>query len=85
MSQNSRFFAPISEAIWDMKYRYKDPDGTARDQTVEDTWHRIAKDLASVEAEPEVWEERFYRALEDFRFLLLLGRHLGEEGAEGVG
>jgi hypothetical protein len=33
----SRFLAPISEGIWDMKYRLKDPDGTARDLTVEDT------------------------------------------------
>ena len=36
------FAAPISEQIWDMKYRFKDPDGTARDQTVEDTWRRVA-------------------------------------------
>jgi ribonucleoside-diphosphate reductase alpha chain len=65
----TRFAAPIAEQIWDMKYRLKEADGTPVDRTVEDTWRRIARALASVEAEPAVWEERFYRALEDFRYL----------------
>ncbi|WP_430450288.1 adenosylcobalamin-dependent ribonucleoside-diphosphate reductase [Rhodophyticola sp.] len=65
----SRFSAPIAEQIWDMKYRLKEADGTPIDQTVEDTWHRIARSLASVETEPELWEGRFYAALEDFRYL----------------
>jgi ribonucleoside-diphosphate reductase alpha chain len=37
--------------------------------TVEDTWHRIARALASVEKDPAAWEEHFYHALEDFRYL----------------
>ncbi|MCC5956884.1 MAG: adenosylcobalamin-dependent ribonucleoside-diphosphate reductase [Natronohydrobacter sp.] len=65
----SRFAAPIAEQIWDMKYRLKDADGTVLDQTVEDSWRRIARALAGVEAEPALWEERFYAALEDFKFL----------------
>jgi ribonucleoside-diphosphate reductase alpha chain len=65
----TRFAAPIAEQIWDMKYRFKDADGTARDVTVEDTWRRIARDLAQVEKEPDLWEERFYAALEDFKYL----------------
>ncbi len=65
----SRFAAPISEQIWDMKYRLKDPDGGPLDMTVEDTWRRIAQALAAVEADPAAWEDRFYAALEDFRFL----------------
>ncbi|MFK5997097.1 MAG: adenosylcobalamin-dependent ribonucleoside-diphosphate reductase [Rhodobacterales bacterium] len=65
----SRFAAPIAEQIWDMKYRFKDADGAPVDQTVEDTWRRIARALASVEDSPEVWEEKFYDALEDFKFL----------------
>ncbi|WP_300036102.1 adenosylcobalamin-dependent ribonucleoside-diphosphate reductase [uncultured Roseobacter sp.] len=65
----TRFAAPIAEQIWDMKYRFKDADGTPKDVTVEDTWRRIARDLASVEKEPEVWEDRFYAALEDFKYL----------------
>ena len=65
----SRFAAPIAEQIWDMKYRLKEADGTPIDQTVEDTWRRVARALASVESDPAAWEERFYAALEDFRYL----------------
>jgi ribonucleoside-diphosphate reductase alpha chain len=65
----TRFAAPIAEQIWDMKYRFKDADGTPRDVTVEDTWRRIARALAAVEQEPALWEDRFYAALEDFRYL----------------
>ncbi|PTE22342.1 adenosylcobalamin-dependent ribonucleoside-diphosphate reductase [Cereibacter changlensis JA139] len=65
----SRFHAPIAEQIWDMKYRLKDASGVVVDGTVEDTWRRIARSLAEVEAEPQVWEDRFYHALEDFQFL----------------
>ncbi|WP_300513922.1 adenosylcobalamin-dependent ribonucleoside-diphosphate reductase [Aliiroseovarius sp.] len=62
----SRFAAPIAESIWDMKYRFKQSDGDPIDQTVEDSWRRIARSLA--EAEPER-EQQFYDALEDFKFL----------------
>ena len=65
----SRFDAAIAEQIWDMKYRLKDADGTAIDKSVEDTWARIAKDLASVEKNKVQWEKEFYAALEDFKFL----------------
>lgn len=65
----SAFAAPIAEQIWDMKYRFKEADGTPIDTTVEDTWRRIAKDLAKVEADPAAWEDRFYAALEDFKYL----------------
>ena len=65
----SRFSAPIAEAIWDMKYRLKQADGTPIDQTVEDSWRRIARALAVVEKDPAAWEDRFYAALEDFKYL----------------
>ena len=65
----TRFAAPIAEQIWDMKYRLKEADGTPVDLTVEDTWRRIARALAAVEADPARWEGRFYEALEDFKYL----------------
>jgi ribonucleoside-diphosphate reductase alpha chain len=65
----SRFAAPIAAQIWDMKYRFKQADGTPIDVTVEDSWRRIARDLARAEDKPEVWEEKFYEALEDFKYL----------------
>ncbi len=65
----SRFAAPIAEQIWDMKYRFKGPDGAPVDLTVEDSWRRVARDLSQVEDDPTLWEDRFYAALEDFKYL----------------
>lgn len=65
----SRFAAPIAEQIWDMKYRLKNADGSAVDKAVEDSWRRIARALAEVEKDSKGWEEKFYAALEDFKFL----------------
>ena len=65
----TRFTAPIAEQIWDMKYRFKQADGTPIDQTVEDSWRRIARSLAAVEERPEDWEDTFYDALADFKYL----------------
>jgi ribonucleoside-diphosphate reductase alpha chain len=65
----TRFAAPIAEQIWDMKYRFKAADGTPRDVTVEDTWRRIARDLAQVEKDSDGWEQTFFEALEDFKYL----------------
>ncbi|MBY6201306.1 adenosylcobalamin-dependent ribonucleoside-diphosphate reductase [Maritalea mobilis] len=65
----TRFAAPIAEQIWDMKYRMKSADGAPIDQTVEDTWRRIARALASVEDQPAGYEGAFYDALEDFKYL----------------
>ena len=72
---------PISSRIWDMKYRLKAADGTPIDGTIEDSWRRVARALASVEAEPERWEPEFYSALEGFKFLPA-GRILAGAGAE---
>jgi ribonucleoside-diphosphate reductase alpha chain len=65
----SRFDTPIAEQIWDMKYRFKEADGTPIDGSVEDSWRRIARALAEVEADPLPWEGEFYAALEGFKFL----------------
>ncbi|QEE36609.1 adenosylcobalamin-dependent ribonucleoside-diphosphate reductase [Octadecabacter sp. SW4] len=65
----TRFAAPIAEQIWDMKYRFKAADGAPIDHTVEDSWRRIARALAAVEKNPAKWEEKFYAALEDFKYL----------------
>ncbi|MGA9852825.1 MAG: LAGLIDADG family homing endonuclease [Gammaproteobacteria bacterium] len=59
---------PVQEAsadIWDKKYRLKSKDGTVLDQTVDDTWKRVARALADVEApdQREAWHEKFLWAL----------------------
>ncbi|MFZ7092233.1 adenosylcobalamin-dependent ribonucleoside-diphosphate reductase [Primorskyibacter sp. 2E233] len=65
----TRFAAPIAEQIWDMKYRLKEADGTPIDKSVEDSWRRIARALAAVETDRASWEDRFYGALENFKYL----------------
>ncbi len=59
----------ISQRIWDMKYRLTAPSGAPLDKTIEDTWRRVAAALAEPEREPAKWAERFYQAMEDFKFL----------------
>lgn len=60
---------PISEQIWTMKYRLKTADGVPLEQSVEETWWRVAQALAAPEAEPELWARRFHGALSGYRFL----------------
>jgi len=73
--------APISRQVWDAKYRLKNAEGIPIDRTVEDTWHRVARALAQAETDAGYWEQRFYAALEDFRFLPA-GRILSGAGTE---
>ncbi len=61
--------APVSQQIWDMKYRLKTGDGQVIDKTINDTWTRVAAALAEPEADPASWAPRFYEALADFQFL----------------
>ncbi len=63
------FNAAVSRSIWDTKYRHRE-GGRVCDATVEDTWRRVARALASVEpVDAGGWEKRFYHHLIDFRFL----------------
>jgi ribonucleoside-diphosphate reductase alpha chain len=73
--------APISRQIWDAKYRLKTADGTPIDLTIEDSWRRVARALAAVEPDPGHWEQPFYEALQDFRFLPA-GRILSGAGTD---
>ncbi len=68
---SSEILDPISLEIWDMKYRFKDADGTCHDQTLEDTWWRVARAVAVAEKAPlrEKWAAAFYDVLSGFRFL----------------
>ncbi len=59
----------IAKTIWESKYRLKRFDGTPVDETVNDTWKRIARALAAKEKEFEFWSSEFYGALADFKFL----------------
>ena len=64
------FQQPISEIIWDSKYRYCLRNEII-DETIQDTWARVAKAVASAESSElrEHWEKKFYQILEGFQFL----------------
>lgn len=75
---------PFQEAsldIWDKKYRLSAKDGTPVDKTMDDTYKRVARALADVEAEPvrEQWYERFVWALR--RGAIPAGRVTSNAGA----
>ena len=75
---------PFQEAsldIWDKKYRLTAKDGVAVDQSMDDTYHRVAVALADVES-PEVrsvWFERFLWALR--KGAIPAGRIISNAGA----
>lgn len=59
----------LSRHIWDTKYRYR-INGTINDQSIADTWRRVAKAMAGAECHnSKQWEETFYDSLSSFRFL----------------
>jgi len=65
--------SPISEHIWQYKYRLKSADGAPVDRTLDDTWRRVARTAASVEKggkkARERWEQRYHEAMASFEFL----------------
>ena len=73
--------AHISQQIWEMKYRLKGADGRPVDKTMADSWRRVARALAGPEQDSSPWEQRFFEAMEDFRFLPA-GRILAGAGAD---
>ena len=75
---------PFQEAsldIWDKKYRLTAKDGTPIDKTMDDTYKRVARALADIEAEDarEQWYERFLWALR--RGAIPAGRVTSNAGA----
>ncbi len=75
---------PFQEAsidIWDTKYRLKSKTGAISDETMDDTFRRVAKALSDVEAEAdrEQWFESFFWALR--KGAIPAGRIISNAGA----
>jgi ribonucleoside-diphosphate reductase alpha chain len=53
------------------RYSLKDPEGAPLESTPNEMWKRVAKGIASVEkkADRKEWEKKFYKVMEDFKFL----------------
>ncbi len=64
-AQTEISFQPASVDIWDQKYRLKSKEGRCIDETIDDTYKRVATTLAGIEREPEreQWYERFLWAM----------------------
>ena len=82
LEKNALPLQPASMDIWDKKYRLKAKNGAAVDQSIDDTYRRVAKALA--EAEPDAssqafWNERFLWALR--RGAIPAGRITSNAGA----
>lgn len=60
--KGNQFTNDLSLEIYEHTYRYGD-------ETIETTQQRIAKDIASVEINKELWSQKFLSILEDFKFV----------------
>lgn len=73
MQQAAKFLAPISEDIWNGKYRLVGRDGGPSDASLDDTFWRVARAAAAVEKggekAREKWAARFHDAIADYGFL----------------
>jgi ribonucleoside-diphosphate reductase alpha chain len=59
-------FQSVSMDIWDIKYRLKSKKGSFIDNNINETYYRVAKALAEVEApeQQDHWQEQFLWALQ---------------------
>ncbi|MBF0401336.1 MAG: adenosylcobalamin-dependent ribonucleoside-diphosphate reductase [Magnetococcales bacterium] len=73
---------PASWDIWDSKYRLKAMDGSPVDATLDETYRRVARAIAQVEAPDKqaIWEERFFWALS--HGAIPAGRIISNAGAQ---
>jgi ribonucleoside-diphosphate reductase alpha chain len=59
----------IARYIWESRYRANRAGGRP-EQSIDDSWHRIAAALAAIEPVDKAnWQQRFYEILRDYRFL----------------
>jgi ribonucleoside-diphosphate reductase alpha chain len=58
---NTKFIDDFSKEIYEQTYKYGSED-------INETQLRVAKDLASIEKDPDFWTQEFLWALEDFKF-----------------
>lgn len=64
MTTNRLPLQPTSYEFWSQKYQLRDPHGKPIDKTVEDSYRRVAKALASVEPrDQQEWEDAFYEVM----------------------
>ncbi len=76
-------FQDASMDIWDTKYRLKSKDGKPVDQTIDDTYKRVAKALADVETDKEKKDQYYKEFLWALRQgVIPAGRIVSNAGAQ---
>jgi ribonucleoside-diphosphate reductase alpha chain len=58
---------PLAQHVWETRYRAKTANG--EEQSIDDTWKRVAGAAASVEASPSNYAPKFEALLREFKFL----------------
>lgn len=83
MNRLSTNLPPISENIWHLKYQLKDDNGLPLDKSPQDTWRRVAHAISQAEKKSirTTWEDKFYKAMENFEFIPA-GRILAGAGTD---
>lgn len=61
----------VRQKVFLDRYSLKDKEGNPLEKAPQEMWRRVAKAVASVEkkGKKEEWEEKFYSAMEDFKFV----------------
>ena len=61
----------IRQQVFLDRYSFKDEKGKSTEQTPDEMWRRVAHGIAQIEkpALRKKWEEKFYAAMEDFKFV----------------
>lgn len=70
--ENATRLDGVRSKIFLDRYSWKDEQGIPTEEVPEQMWARVAREIAKVEktdALKKHWEERFYHALSDFKFL----------------
>jgi len=57
----------LAQFIW--QTRYRDDDASPAENSISDTWSRVARSAAAIERDPATWSGRFHELLQDYRFL----------------
>lgn len=62
----------VRQKVFLDRYSLKDKEGNPTEETPEQMWHRVAKAVSAVEKtkeKQEEWENKFFNAMEDFKFV----------------
>jgi len=74
-------FSGIRKTVFSDRYALKNEEGKAVENTPEEMWRRVARAVSAIEKKPDrkIWEETFYKAMQDF-VLVPAGRILSGAG-----